>query len=81
VSGGHFGAVVDGGNTTWVDCAEELDVFYEDGAGVLSGFVDDMDFDDAFTASSLECVDDFVFSFGEVATEPLSEVIGVVGVG
>jgi hypothetical protein len=58
-----------------------LDVFYEDGAGVLPGFVNDVDFDDAFTASALECVDDFVFSFGEVSAEPLSEVIGVVGVG
>jgi hypothetical protein len=46
----------------------------------LSGFVDDVDFDDAFTASSLECVDDFVFSLGEVAAEPLAEVVGVVGV-
>jgi hypothetical protein len=57
-----------------------LDVFYEDGAGILPGFVDDVDFDDAFTASSLEGVDDFVFSFGEVAAEPLSEVVCVVGV-
>jgi hypothetical protein len=57
-----------------------LDVFYEDGAGILPGFVNDMDFDYAFTASSLECVDDFVFSFGEVATEPLAEVVCVVGV-
>jgi hypothetical protein len=47
----------------------------------LPGFVNDVDFDDAFTASALECVDDFVFSFGEVSAEPLSEVIGVVGVG
>jgi hypothetical protein len=58
-----------------------LDVFYEDGAGVLSGFVDDVDFYDAFSTSSLEGVDDFVFAFGEVATEPLSEVVGMVGVG
>jgi hypothetical protein len=58
-----------------------LDVFYEYGARVLAGFVDDMDFDDAFTASSLECVNNFVFAFGEVATEPLSEVVCVVGVG
>jgi hypothetical protein len=58
-----------------------LDVFYEDGAGVLPGFVDDVDFNDAFTAASLECVYDFVFSFGEVAAEPLTEVVGVVGVG
>jgi hypothetical protein len=58
-----------------------LDVFDEDGAGVLPGFVDDVDFDDAFSTASLECVDDFVFAFGEVATEPLSEVVGVVGVG
>jgi hypothetical protein len=57
-----------------------LDVFDEDGAGVLSGFVDDVDFDDAFTAASLEGVDDFVFSLGETATEPLTEVVGVVGV-
>jgi hypothetical protein len=47
----------------------------------LSGFVNDVDFDDTFTSSALECVDDFVFSFGEVATEPLTEVVGVVGVG
>jgi hypothetical protein len=39
-----------------------------------------VDFDDAFTASSLKGVDDFVFSFGEVATEPLAEVVCVVGV-
>jgi hypothetical protein len=58
-----------------------LDVFYEYGAGVLSGFVDDVNFDDTFTAASFECVDDFVFSLGEVATEPLSEVVCVVGVG
>jgi hypothetical protein len=58
-----------------------LDVFYEDGAGVLAGFVDDVDFDDAFSASAFECVDDFVFALGEVATEPLAEVVGVVGVG
>jgi hypothetical protein len=57
-----------------------LDVFDENGARVLSGFVNDVDFDDAFTASSLECVDDFVFSFGDVAAEPLSEVVCVVGV-
>jgi hypothetical protein len=57
-----------------------LDVFDEDGTRVLPGFVNDVDFDDAFTASSLKCVDDFVFSFGEVATEPLSEVVCVVGV-
>jgi hypothetical protein len=57
-----------------------LDVFYEDGTGILPGFVDYVDFDDAFTASALKGVNDFVFAFGEVATEPLSEVIGVVGV-
>jgi hypothetical protein len=57
-----------------------LDVFDEDGAGVLPGFVNDVNFDDAFSASALEGVDNFVFSFGEVAAEPLSEVIGVVGV-
>jgi hypothetical protein len=57
-----------------------LDVFDEDGAGVLSGFVDDVDFDDAFSAASLEGVNDFVFSFGEVTTEPLTEVVCVVGV-
>jgi hypothetical protein len=57
-----------------------LDVFDEDGAGVLAGFVNDVDFDDAFTAASLECVDDFVFALGEVAAEPLTEVVGVVGV-
>jgi hypothetical protein len=57
-----------------------LDVFYEDGARVLPGFVNDVDFDDAFSAASLECVYDFVFSFGEVAAEPLSEVVCVVGV-
>jgi hypothetical protein len=39
-----------------------------------------MDFDDAFSTSSLEGVDDFVFSFGEVTTEPLAEVVCVVGV-
>jgi hypothetical protein len=57
-----------------------MDVFYEDGARVLPGFVDDVDFDDAFTAASLEGVNDFVFALGEVAAEPLSEVVGVVGV-
>jgi hypothetical protein len=57
-----------------------LDVFYEDGTGVLSGFVNNVDFDDAFTAASLEGVDDFVFSLGEVSAEPLSEVVCVVGV-
>jgi hypothetical protein len=57
-----------------------LDVFYEDGAGVLPGLVDDVDFDDAFPTAALECVDDFVFALGEVATEPLAEVVGVVGV-
>jgi hypothetical protein len=39
-----------------------------------------VNFDDTFSASSLECVDDFVFALGEVASEPLSEVIGMVGV-
>jgi hypothetical protein len=41
-----------------------LDVFDEDGARVLPGFVDDVDFDDAFSAASLEGVDDFVFALG-----------------
>jgi hypothetical protein len=39
-----------------------------------------MDFDDAFSAASFEGVNDFVFALGEVAAEPLSEVVCVVGV-
>jgi hypothetical protein len=57
-----------------------LDVFDEDGAGVLAGLVDYVDFDYTFTTSALEGVNDFVFALGEVATEPLSEVVCVVGV-
>jgi hypothetical protein len=57
-----------------------LNVFDEDGAGVLAWFVDDVYFDDAFTAASLEGVYDFVFALGEVAAEPLTEVVCVVGV-
>jgi hypothetical protein len=71
--------VKDCAGVVWVQLLEITQVFYEDWFGVCAGFVNDVDFDGCATARTLKYVDDLVLVACEGTTEPLAEVVRVVG--
>jgi hypothetical protein len=76
---GFFCFVKDCACVVWVHLLEVAQVLNEDCFGVCAGFVNDVDFDGCAAARTLEDVDDFSLVAREGTTEPLAEVVRVVG--